>query len=459
MSPDTMISVENVGKLYTLRHKSSREGYTMLRDVITQRVVAPFRAFSGKQRSRGGSNATSTHGSGLAPSGNSSEEFWAIKDVSFKVERGDVVGIIGRNGAGKSTLLKILSRITEPTKGRIRLRGRVASLLEVGTGFHPELSGRENIYLNGSILGMTRAEIKAKFDEIVAFAEVEKFLDTPVKRYSSGMYVRLAFAVAAHLEPEILIVDEVLAVGDAEFQKKSMGKMHDVATGGRTILFVSHNMQAISVLCNRGMFLRAGSLECTGSTKEAIDMYISSFSKADGQDDDPDRRYGSGEYRFTLARPERQIFGGAEEKVINFEIERRGKLVGRMWVCARIVDSNGVVVAQCDSRLVGFWVEDCPRISGQVRFTTPWLKPGSYRVDLSVGAPWTMDFWEGACSLMVSPVLPYSNSAVPDASAHGLVFADFSWSASELKTESVCSAIQDDGNGNMPKIGHSALPA
>src|SRR5258708_10164662 len=181
-------------------------------------------------------------------------------------------------------------------------------------------------------------------------------------------------------------------------------------------------------------------------------MYISSYSEANGQENNPDRRYGTGEYRFTLADPDRQIFGGAEEKVINFEIERRGKLVGRMWVCAMIVDANGVVVAQCDSRLVGFWVEDCPRISGQVRFTTPWLKPGRYRVDLSVGAPWTMDYWEGACSLLISPVLPYSNSAGSSASAHGLVFADFSWAASNLKTQSVSTALQDDGNSKVPQI-------
>jgi lipopolysaccharide transport system ATP-binding protein len=457
MSLDTMISVENVGKLYTLRHKGSGERYSTLRDVITRSVVAPFRAIASKPRNRDGSNSKSRDFSGQVSSGSSSEEFWAIKDVSFKVKQGEVVGIIGRNGAGKSTLLKILSRITEPTVGRIRIKGRVASLLEVGTGFHAELTGRENIFLNGAILGMSRAEIKAKFDEIVAFAAVEQFLDTPVKRYSSGMYVRLAFAVAAHLEPQILIVDEVLAVGDAEFQKKCLGKMREVATGGRTILFVSHNMQAVSVLCNRGMFFRAGSLEYSGSTKEAIDMYISSFSNSNTKVDDPDRRYGSGEYRYTFAGPAREIFGGAEEKVINFEIERRGKLVGRMWVCARIVDSNGVIVAQCDSRLVGFSIEDCPIVSGQLRFTTPWLKPGSYRVDLTVGAPWTMDHWEGACSLMISPVLPYPNSAVADASALGSVFADFSWEASEVTNQIACGGINVNGNGKMLAIGESAL--
>jgi lipopolysaccharide transport system ATP-binding protein len=205
------------------------------------------------------------------------ELFWALRDVSFEIQRGEVVGIIGRNGAGKSTLLKILSRIVEPTKGTARLRGRVSSLLEVGTGFHPELTGRENIYLNGAILGMKRAEINSKFDQIVAFSEIEQFLDTPVKRYSSGMYVRLAFAVAAHLEPEILIVDEVLAVGDYAFQKKCLGKMHDVsASDGRTILFVSHNMSALTQLCEHGILLEDGQVKTTGPVKEVVQNYLKS---------------------------------------------------------------------------------------------------------------------------------------------------------------------------------------
>jgi lipopolysaccharide transport system ATP-binding protein len=456
MSSETMISVENVGKLYNLKHKSS-EPYTMLRDVITRGVAAQFRAFSARVRKGGRSDPGFTQGPATPHSGNTHEDFWAVKDVSFQVNQGDVVGIIGRNGAGKSTLLKILSRITEPTVGRIRIKGRVASLLEVGTGFHPELTGRENIYLNGAILGMSRAEIKGKFDEIVAFAAVEKFLDTPVKRYSSGMYVRLAFAVAAHLEPEILIVDEVLAVGDSEFQKKCLGKIREVATGGRTILFVSHNMQAVSVLCNRGMFLREGSLEYVGGIKEAIDMYTASFVQANGQEDNPDRRRGTGEYRFSGAGPTRQFFEGAEEKVIQFEIQRRGMQVGRMWVSAMIVDANGVIVAQCDSRLLGFSVEDFPLINGKLRFTTPWLKPGTYRVDLWVGAHWIMDIWEGACSLIISPVLPYPNSSSPTASASGLVFADFSFEASEAQEEGESSAIPNDENGNRLNPEHSAL--
>lgn len=257
---DAIITVENLGKKYTLRHAAAGVRYTALRDVIS----TGLKRFLG--RSGGFSAATNR------------DEFWALQDVSFKVNQGEVLGIIGRNGAGKSTLLKILSRITEPTRGRITLRGRVASLLEVGTGFHPELTGRENIFLNGAILGMTRAEITRKFDEIVAFAEVERFLDTPVKHYSSGMYVRLAFAVAAHLEPEILVVDEVLAVGDAEFQKKCLQKMNDVARGGRTVLFVSHNMNAITNLCSRTILLNKGQCEFDGSVDSGILHYVSQAS-------------------------------------------------------------------------------------------------------------------------------------------------------------------------------------
>ncbi|MDT3676188.1 ABC transporter ATP-binding protein [Microcystis wesenbergii NRERC-220] len=256
---DTIIEVENLGKRYVLDHQRQREKYTALRDVIAQGVKSALKGFGGKK--------TETK-----------EEFWALKDVSFQVKRGEVVGIIGRNGAGKSTLLKILSRITEPTTGRVRLKGRVASLLEVGTGFHPELTGRENIYLNGAVLGMMRQEIDRKFDEIVAFAEVEKFLDTPVKRYSSGMYVRLAFAVAAHLEPEILVVDEVLAVGDAAFQKKCLGKMGDVASKeGRTVLFVSHQMATIENLCQKVILLNSGQIIDQGKAENVISFYLKSI--------------------------------------------------------------------------------------------------------------------------------------------------------------------------------------
>ena len=257
---DIIIRVENLGKKYLIKHQQ-QGNYTALRDVITDKV----KSFGKKIISPWNHKQSSTY--------STTEEFWALKDISFKVKQGEVIGIIGRNGAGKSTLLKIISRITEPTTGRIRIKGRVASLLEVGTGFHPELTGRENIFLNGAILGMGRIEIKKKFDEIVAFAEIEKFLDTPVKRYSSGMYVRLAFAVAAHLEPEILLVDEVLAVGDAQFQKKCLGKMEEIGNQGRTVLFVSHNMAMISNLCQKGIVLTAGGLSFQGPMAEAILKY------------------------------------------------------------------------------------------------------------------------------------------------------------------------------------------
>jgi lipopolysaccharide transport system ATP-binding protein len=255
---DTIIKVEGVGKKYVIAHEG-REPYVALRDVISRKAKKMVAGSSAPAKSK--------------------EEFWALNDVSFEVKKGDVVGIVGRNGAGKSTLLKILSRITEPTSGRIELNGRLASLLEVGTGFHPELTGRENIFLNGAILGMSQVEIRKKFDEIVDFSGVEKFLDTPVKRYSSGMYVRLAFAVAAHLEPEILVIDEVLAVGDAEFQKKCLGKMNDVSKNeGRTVLFVSHNMGSVEFLCNKGILLKNGQIEAQGNADEIVALYNKSDS-------------------------------------------------------------------------------------------------------------------------------------------------------------------------------------
>lgn len=255
-----IIQVQGVSKSFVINHEQ-KERYTALRDVVSSKAKKLF-SFPALMKQN---KHTVTK-----------EIFWALKDIDFSVEQGDRLGIIGRNGAGKSTLLKILSRITEPTGGIIKIKGRVASLLEVGTGFHPELTGRENVFLNGAILGMSRQEIKKKFDEIVDFAEVEKFLDTPVKRYSSGMYVRLAFAVAAHLEPEILIVDEVLAVGDAQFQKKCLGKMQDVSTNeGRTVLFVSHNMQAITNLCTKGIFLKDGQIVLHDKIGKVTDQYMS----------------------------------------------------------------------------------------------------------------------------------------------------------------------------------------
>ena len=259
----TAIEVNNLSKSYIIRHKD-RRGQVLLRDVITEKIKGTL------HKSK---NLMIT--SSLSTGDQKKEEFWALHDINFEIRQGERIGIIGRNGAGKSTLLKVLSRITEPTRGRISINGRVSSLLEVGTGFHPELTGRENIYLNGAILGMHRVEIKNKFDEIVSFSEIGKFLDTPVKRYSSGMYVRLAFAVAAYLESEILIVDEVLAVGDAQFQKKCLGKMSDISKdGGRTVLFVSHNMQAISNLCNRVILINEGTVVQDAETSKVVQNYL-----------------------------------------------------------------------------------------------------------------------------------------------------------------------------------------
>ncbi len=262
---DTVIKVENLSKCYVLRcRQSERERYVALRDVIMREARGFGRKAAHLLRGR------------QIIAKNESEEFWALTDVSFEVKHGEVLGVIGRNGAGKSTLLKILSRITEPTKGRVELHGRVASLLEIGTGFHPELTGRENILLNGAVLGMKRAEIRRKFDEIVAFAEIQQFLDTPVKRYSSGMYVRLAFSIAAHVEPEILIVDEVLAVGDAEFQKKCLGRLDEAAhQEGRTVLFVSHDLNAICKLAQRGILLANGRAVEQGAISDVVAKYLS----------------------------------------------------------------------------------------------------------------------------------------------------------------------------------------
>ncbi|HWB61287.1 MAG TPA: ABC transporter ATP-binding protein [Chthoniobacteraceae bacterium] len=257
------IRVENLGKKYRIRHQQEGRRYKSLREILTRKAASVLNPKAAAQPA--------------------SEDFWALRDVSFEIGAGEAVGIIGRNGAGKSTLLKLLSRITEPSAGRIELEGRVSSLLEVGTGFHPELTGRENIYLNGAILGMSGMEIKRRFDEIVAFAEVEKFLDTPVKRYSSGMYMRLAFSVAAHLEPEILIVDEVLAVGDAAFQKKCLGRMREVSTQGRTVLFVSHNMGAITSLCQKAFWLDSGGLAASGPVRKIVDQYLTASADATQQ--------------------------------------------------------------------------------------------------------------------------------------------------------------------------------
>jgi lipopolysaccharide transport system ATP-binding protein len=314
-----IISVENLGKKYLIRHQRQREPDRALRDVLARKATIPVRWLRQKlekNRLQTVEPLESPHrnqsafrtSDGTLPSivegRPAREEFWALKDVSFEIREGEVVGIIGRNGAGKSTLLRILSRITEPTMGRVRIKGHVASLLEVGTGFHPELTGRENIFLNGAILGMPRDEIRRKFDEIVAFAEVEKFLDLPVKRYSSGMYVRLAFAVAAHLEPEILVVDEVLAVGDASFQKKCLNKMETVGKSGRTVLFVSHSMPTVTRLCSRIVLLDQGRVVRDGPSHDVVRYYMRSDAESSAARcwDDPRRAPGNDVARLRSVR-------------------------------------------------------------------------------------------------------------------------------------------------------------
>lgn len=373
-SDQPIISVQNLGKSYKLGLEA--EKYPTFREAIVGAVKAPFRNLRD-----------------LSERASGEELFWAAKDISFDVYRGEVIGIIGRNGAGKSTLLKMLSRITEPTEGRIVMRGRVASLLEVGTGFHPELSGRENIFLNGSILGMRKVEIQRKFDEIVAFSEVEKFLDTPVKRYSSGMYVRLAFAVAAHLEPEILIVDEVLAVGDAEFQKKCLGKMQDVARGeGRTVIFVSHNMSAVQRLCSRGLLMRQGRMIKDGPVNDVVNEYLAMLTRTAEtafDADSPDRQ-GNGAVRFIGARalneegqPAKSLIAG---KPAAFEFSYRNvRGVSKANIFFTIYNHLGIAVTNVDMNLTGFGPTELgAEGTATCRFPTIPLPLGQYRVAAAI---------------------------------------------------------------------------
>lgn len=375
-----IISAEGLGKKYFINHEPL-ERYTTLRDVLatrTKRVARTLtRPFSASEKDEAATR----------------EDFWALRDVSFEIREGDRVGIIGRNGAGKSTLLKIMSRITEPSVGRVRITGRVASLLEVGTGFHPELTGRENVFLNGAILGMTKAEIKRKFDEIVTFSEMEKFLDTPVKRYSSGMAVRLAFAVAAHLEPEILIVDEVLAVGDINFQKKCLGKMKEVAGQGRTVLFVSHNMAAIENLCDTGILLNRGQIAFTGDVQAVIARYAAENSSASGGSVDlaerKERRYGPKEYaRFTALRlvdlHERSVefvqMGQPVKFLLDVDISRPRD---DFEVGVRITNLYGVPVHELVSNWEGFQsISKSGPTTVEAAVPAVYLFPGDYLVDI-----------------------------------------------------------------------------
>jgi homopolymeric O-antigen transport system ATP-binding protein len=376
--PRPAINVENLAKSYLVGHQAEqKERYVTLRDSMARHWHNFARKAVDVARGR------------QVVQGDQVEEFWALKDVSFEVREGEVLGIIGRNGAGKSTLLKILSRITEPTSGRVTLHGRVASLLEVGTGFHPELSGRENIFLNGAILGMSRAEVRRKFDEIVAFAEVEKFLDTPVKRYSSGMYVRLAFAVAAHLEPEILIVDEVLAVGDAEFQKKCLGKMDEVSRRhGRTVLFVSHNMRAVSQLTNRAILLSAGRISHSGDTESVVQRYLAEGRLSGSVNFDARNRtqyFGTGDARITYLQFRRASPSFKFNEPLSFLLGIEGhRHIPRIRANVTVYRHDGMAVGCGEgSEISGLAAGD--RREMIVTLPPSRISPGSYYCAVSIG--------------------------------------------------------------------------
>jgi lipopolysaccharide transport system ATP-binding protein len=421
MANDVVIRAEGLGKKYLIGHQHSHERYLTLRDAAAHNVHRLGRTAMDLVRGR------------PMIGGDELEELWALNNVSFEITRGEVTGVIGPNGAGKSTLLKILSRITEPTRGRVTIKGRVASLLEVGTGFHPELTGRENIFLNGAILGMTKREIKAKFDEIVAFAEVEKFLDTPVKRYSSGMYVRLAFAVAAHLEPEILIVDEVLAVGDAQFQKKCLGKMQDVSYDGRTVLIVSHNMPMIRSLCSRAIVLSGGSIASDGDVGEGIQQYLCDRDATAGclLEDRQDRQ-GSGKLRFTDA----YVIGKSGLKNVLY-----------MGETAEIVVTFSATqtVKKCDVsiHLENVWTDTILRLAtretaapfddlsgrGSITCTIPKLRllPGKYYVLLAASIPPAFEYLDYVSHAAVFEVLEYDIYGSGKIPEYGAFFAECEW--------------------------------
>jgi lipopolysaccharide transport system ATP-binding protein len=416
---DSIIQVYNLSKKYLVGHETARHApYRSLRETLVR-----------KARNFGRKTVDMARGRRLLH-GDEVEEFWALKNVSFEVARGEVVGIVGGNGAGKSTLLKILSRITEPTEGQIRIDGRVASLLEVGTGFHPELTGRENIFLNGAILGMRKGEIKEKFDEIVAFAEVERFLDTPVKHYSSGMYVRLAFAVAAHLEPDILVVDEVLAVGDAAFQKKCLGKMREVSgQHGRTVLFVSHNMAAIEALCSRALLLDSGQLGRDGLAFEVVKDHLqnmmngTAFVLRDGQtrfikclkmtdkDGTPTTAFQIGDS-------------------VSFDIELFSpELVEqpRLGISIHTPSGERIVTLHTHIQQTQDW-----SFSGRMRLRAVWnnipLNTGEYRVDVSLWACNNeLETLTGCTSLNVCAKDVYGTGRLPDPSFQGYLVPDGHW--------------------------------
>lgn len=414
----SIIEVSHLSKKYTISHEGN-EKYMTLRDVVARKAKKIFSYSKSSYTNRSSSK----------------EDFWALKDVSFEIEQGDQVGIIGRNGAGKSTLLKILSRIIEPSTGIVKIKGRVASLLEVGTGFHPELTGRENIFLNGAILGMSRAEIKKHFDAIVDFAEIEKFLDTPVKRYSSGMYVRLAFAVAAHLEPEILIVDEVLAVGDAQFQKKCLGKMEDVSRNeGRTILFVSHNMAAINSLCSKGIFLDMGKLMIKDDISKTIKQYLKNgqITLADGYIHGNLSTYNTGVLKFKKINIVSDLIGNSvfylKDLVVTIELESK-KTISDIILDITVCNTEGMQLIHV-SNLYGSTLNTISEGYNLVKAEVQnQLQPGEY--SLTIGAHQsdgtTLDYLENIINFEVLKVAEDSKTGYKLNSIIGNARFDSRW--------------------------------
>ncbi len=414
------ISVTAISKRYQIGRAQRRGSYRTLREDFRKLASAPFRWASSRLRGGGG------------------EAFWALRDVSFDVQPGEVVGVIGGNGAGKSTLLKIISRITKPTSGEIRLRGRVGSLLEVGTGFHPELSGRENIYLSGAILGMTRGEVRRKFDEIVDFSGVEKFLDTPAKRYSSGMYTRLGFAVAANLDPEILLIDEVLAVGDVEFQNKCLGKMRSVAKQGRTVLFVSHNMPAVTNLCSRVVWIRGGQMHLSGETRDVVSSYLQtsreSLAVTLSQRED---RQGSGHWRYTRAwigdQHGQPINAAVSGEPVSFFLEfaSRGEeaRASKILTTIAIRDSHGKILFSLANFLSGHELGSLPE-KNVLRCDVPCLplNGDEYTCDLwlSVNGEHA-DYVLDAMPLAVASADVFGSGKTPAIHKHGPIFVKHAW--------------------------------
>jgi lipopolysaccharide transport system ATP-binding protein len=406
VNDDLAISVTGLTKVYRIRHRRP-DSPTRATEAIVQRLRHPIRR-------------------------DPVESFEALSDVTFDVPVGEAVGIVGRNGAGKSTLLKLLTRVTAPSAGVIELRGRVGSLLEVGTGFHPELTGRENIFLNGTLLGMRAKEIRRQFDEIVDFSGVEKFLDTPVKRYSSGMYVRLAFAVAAHLEAEILAIDEVLSVGDTEFQARSIAKMRDVAADGRTVLYVSHQLPTVSALCTSAMYLESGRLRFYGDVPTALDHYRQGFDDFALIQQEAGRRPGTGELRATSVTVSGSGTPADAVRTVEIELPESEQVTSPYFVSVHVNDADGIVVAQCDSRLQQVWCDPVHKHLVTITIRGPWLKPGRYTVDVFVCQAGVLDAWEGAGAFEVLPIVPYPMSDGGEAIAAGVVLADFDVKAEQL---------------------------